>query len=560
MRYAETMPINIIILSQNVSAECLPQSISGSRLFNIQLVSSIELLLCNSIVPSPELVVIHSTVAAPVSYESSIISIKSVLSVPCIFMADSISAEQGEQLLASGFSDYISMRGITEEALHRSTRLALTAQTIASEIISLRDLDPLTLTPNRSCFYKILATKLSRDAPLALMIIDVDDFKAFNHRMGHTVGDQVLRDLCSRIQKHAPSNSLYRIGGDEFAVILEANSEAQLKADTESFLSGLTLTLFAGFDVCGQDNILGTSIGVAYRCPDGEIDTLINQANQARSRAKRMHACSFSIYQPELDTPPPYQGLLESDIWTAIKLNQFELYYQPRINLKTGNIVGAEALMRWNHPAHGLIMPNDFIPLSERTGQIVPMGFWAIQQAGKDLRKIKAAGYQLSKLGVNLSFRQFQHELLAQTIQRIVEVEQIDTRILELELTESSLFSDDQHVQHSIEQLCKIGIDFSLDDFGTGYSSFALLQKLPISALKIDRSFITMAPSSADDAEIVRAIISLAHNLHKSVIAEGVETQEQLDFLIENDCDQVQGFLFSPPVPLDSFLNMLRTD
>lgn len=203
-------------------------------------------------------------------------------------------------------------------------------------------------------------------------------------------------------------------------------------------------------------------------------------------------------------------------------------------------------------------MPTDFIPLSEKTGQIVPMGFWAIQQAGRDLKTLEKAGCYLDKLGINLSFRQFQNDYLARTIQRIIARDNIDTQVLEFELTESSLFSNDEHVRHSIEELCKTGIEFSLDDFGTGYSSFALLQKLPVSTLKIDRSFIANLPHNNDDVEIVRAIISLAHNLSMTVIAEGVETKEQLDCLKAHQCDQVQGFYYSQPVTLPHLISMIN--
>ncbi len=485
--------------------------------------------------------------------------------IPVVIAHHQIAPEIGIKLLDASFSDYISLFDLTDEALTRSFRLLIQMKAKNAEIMLLRQTDLLTDIKNRSCFYRMLENNLANilrcGGALALVSLDIDDFKAFNQNMGYAAGDQVLLDLRDRLLSCARSSPVFRTDGDEFAILVTAPTTASVKAEVDRLLAALAGVLYLGFDVAGHNNIIGTSIGVAFAPENGvNADSLTNQANQARSRAKRMHGCSFSIYEQSKDRTPSYQGLLEADIWTALKKEQFQLYYQPRIDLLSGDIVGAEALIRWNHPEHGLIMPNDFIPVSEHTGQIIPLGFWAIWQTGRDLKQIKNAGFSLAKVGVNLSFRQFQDDHLVQTIHRIIESEEIDTRIFEFELTESALFSDDQHVQKCIEQLSKIGIDFSLDDFGTGYSSFSLLQKLPISSLKIDRSFVAQLPDSHDDTEIIRAIITLAHNLKMRVIAEGVETKAQLDFLIKNKCDQVQGYFFSPPVPLSEFMKMLKAD
>ncbi|MCO4759241.1 MAG: EAL domain-containing protein, partial [Oceanospirillaceae bacterium] len=218
----------------------------------------------------------------------------------------------------------------------------------------------------------------------------------------------------------------------------------------------------------------------------------------------------------------------------------------------------AETLIRWRHPKRGLIMPAEFISLCERNGMIIPIGYWAIHQAGMKLKELQLQGYDSCRIGVNLSFRQFQDSNLSQTIHRIISQNQINSAFLEFELTESALISDEQHVSYCLQELSNLSIDFALDDFGTGYSSFALLQKLPISTLKIDRSFIRNVADNPNDAEIVRAIINLAHSLDKKVVAEGVETPEQLDFLIQHGCDQVQGYLYSPPVPFKDFVRMLE--
>ncbi len=249
----------------------------------------------------------------------------------------------------------------------------------------------------------------------------------------------------------------------------------------------------------------------------------------------------------------------DPELWRALQREEFELFYQPRIDLRRGSICGAEALIRWRHPERGLQPPDTFIPACEASGLIVPLGYWIIQEVGRTLPAMQEAGLD-GRIGINLSFRQFQDRYLAPTIERLMREHVMDTRTLEFELTETALCSDEEHVRSTISQLSNQGVEFSLDDFGTGYSSFSLLQKLPITTLKIDKSFVDGIPGNPDDEEIVRAIINLAHNLNKQVIAEGVETRAQLEFLIRHDCDQVQGYFFSRPVCLEQFLNLLNTN
>ncbi|MBV0933221.1 putative bifunctional diguanylate cyclase/phosphodiesterase [Marinobacterium weihaiense] len=249
----------------------------------------------------------------------------------------------------------------------------------------------------------------------------------------------------------------------------------------------------------------------------------------------------------------------DPELWAALQREEFELFYQPRIDLRLGAICGAEALIRWRHPERGLQQPDSFIPACEASGLIVPLGYWIIQEVGRTLPAMQAAGLD-GRIGVNLSFRQFQDRQLAPTIERLMQSHRMASHALEFELTETALCSDEEHVRATIDQLSRQGVEFSLDDFGTGYSSFSLLQKLPITTLKIDKSFVAGIPGNADDEEIVRAIINLAHNLNKQVIAEGVETRAQLEFLIRHDCDQVQGYFFSRPVCREQFLTLLSHD
>jgi len=294
-----------------------------------------------------------------------------------------------------------------------------------------------------------------------------------------------------------------------------------------------------------------------YFLPAEACDTTLRRILRYSSHLLQCHDRLRKLEQlQQLQNPEPTSGY-DPELWRALQREEFVLFYQPRIDLREGSICGAEALIRWQHPEKGLLTPDHFIPACEASGLVVPLGYWVIQQVVKSLPAMMAAGLT-GRIGVNLSFRQFQDRFLASTIERLITQHLIDTRTLEFELTETALCSDEEHVRESITQLSALGVEFSLDDFGTGYSSFSLLQKLPVATLKIDKSFVAGIPGNADDEEIVRAMISLAHNLNKQVIAEGVENREQLEFLIRHDCDQVQGYFFSRAVSEEQFLALLN--
>ncbi|WP_227819796.1 EAL domain-containing protein [Marinobacterium aestuarii] len=484
-------------------------------------------------------------------------------SIPIIVLDDDINDLTGRKLLNQAVADYLPLRTLAADTLQRAIRYVLGSQRQHAQIDYLRHADPLTSIGNRQFFYRQLLEALARidshQHGVALITVDLDGFRKFNNSIGHSAGDDVVRQLSQRLQTCLQDEQLCRIGGDEFAIILEAEPDTDLRASTLGLITRLMQHVSHPYQCSEREIMLPSSIGVAFAPEHSrELDSLIRQASQARLRAKQLHGCSYAIFEADKDTDPATQITLEPELWSGLRQEQFVLYYQPRIDLRTGKIIGAEALMRWNHPERGLVQPDEFIPIAEKTGLIVPMGYWAIHQAGQDMLKFKEAGFRYGSIGVNLSFRQFKDDFLAKTIRRIIDKNQIDPHRLEFELTETALFSDEAHVQSCLKELSALGIDFSLDDFGTGYSSFSLLQKLPISTLKIDKSFVAGVNQNKDDEEIVRAIINLAHNLQKKVIAEGVENKAQLEFLIRHDCDQVQGYFFSPPVPIEDFMRMLR--
>ncbi len=480
--------------------------------------------------------------------------------LPVIVFTDTKAEADPSLLIRQPLIDQLCLTSLNRELLLRSLRYAQCTRRSQDALQQLKITDPLTGVGNRQFFYQALLNELQQGVQLALITIDFDAFSRFNNELGHDAGDEVVLELSRRLASCGGIRHLSRIGSDEFALILPIGDQEIIEHRTQALLNEIVGQLLPGYSVGDGQQTLSCSIGVAFAPRhSNEFDTLIKQAGLARQRAKQQHGHSFAIYDPRLDQDQDTGITLEPELWRALQKEEFVLYYQPRIDLRTGCITGAEALIRWQHPERGLIAPDRFIPACEKSGLIVPIGYWVMQRAGRDMKAIREAGLN-GHIGVNLSFRQFQDSYLARTIERLVDQLQIDTRMLEFELTETALFGDEAHVKQCIQTLSALGIEFSLDDFGTGYSSFSLLQKLPIQTLKIDKSFIAGVPGNSDDEEIVRAIISLAHNLNKSVIAEGVETKAQLEFLIKQDCDQVQGYFFSPPVSLELFLKMLSAN
>ena len=292
---------------------------------------------------------------------------------------------------------------------------------------------------------------------------------------------------------------------------------------------------------------------------DGErIETLLRNANTALYRAKEEGKDNCQIYTPEMSTEAEKKVILENSFRRALKRKEFVVYYQPQVDLESGQIVGMEALVRWQNPEFGLVPPMDFIPIAERTGLIVPMGEWVLEQACAQAKAWQESGHPRICVAVNLSARQFQQQDLVRTIARILKEARLDPECLELEITESYAMQNADFTISVLRDLKQMGVRVSIDDFGTGYSSLSYLKQFPIDTLKIDRSFVRDLSAATNDAAIADAVIALAHGLKLLVVAEGVETREQLAILKKHRCDRMQGFLFSPPVPADKFEQMLR--
>jgi len=393
--------------------------------------------------------------------------------------------------------------------------------------------------------------------PVWVVFIDLDRFKFVNDTLGHGAGDSLLKLIAERLRNATREvDTVARLGGDEFVLLLPqvANS-----ATGQAILQRVLDAVAQPLQVAEHEFFLTCSMGVASYPDDGDsAETLIKHADIAMYRAKEQGRNHWQSYAPAMNASTLARLNLESELRHALERGQFHLVYQPQLDLCSGKMVGMEALLRWQHPSLGTIAPGDFIHLAEEMGLIVPIGAWVLHTACAQAKAWQQAGLGEVRLAVNLSARQFRQNGLLQSVKDILAATGLEARFLELELTESMMMQDVEQAIATMGKLKTLGLQLSIDDFGTGYSSLAHLRHFPIDVLKIDKSFVSDILHSADDAAIVHAIIALAHSLRLKVIAEGVETEQQCDFLRQHGCDQMQGYLFSRPLAAPAFERLLR--
>lgn len=434
------------------------------------------------------------------------------------------------------------------------------AKLAAAEIQRMAEHDYLTMLPNRLQFDRLFAEAIEQAEEdggiLATMLIDLDRFKLVNDTYGHGVGDQLLREVATRLRTVLPEGDvLARLGGDEFLVLLRTINRVPQAA---TIARSIAEAMAEPFQIDNLELRLGASVGLSLYPHDGEdIETLIHHADAAMYRAKAAGGGTF-----ELATPPqgqlPGQLMLESDLQGAVERDEFVLYYQPIIDSSTREIVRVEALIRWEHPEHGLIPPMSFIPALEQTGLIVTVGEWVLREACRQNRRWQDAGLTPILVSVNLSPHQFLRADLVGTVRRALEDSGLEAQYLELELTETAAMENLDRAITVLNELSDFGVKTVLDDFGTGHSSLARLKDLPVSSIKIDRSFVSEVTEGGDNRAIVTGMIALAHALGISVIGEGVETSAQFRELRSLDCDMMQGFHFARPLPEEASTMLLR--
>ena len=443
-------------------------------------------------------------------------------------------------------------------AISRDIRERLAAE---ERVTRLAQFDMLTGLPNRHLFQDRLAQGMAlakrHGQPMAVLFIDLDRFKLVNDTQGHGAGDKLLKEAAQRLRGCIrESDTVGRLGGDEFAaILLELAKPGDAAVVAQKFIDALAKP----FDLDGRQAFVTGSIGITLFPTDGgTAEALIMNADAAMYRAKEDGRNNYRFFTRDMNERALKRVQMETALRGALERGEFRLAYQPKADLATGKICGFEALLRWQHPEKGMVLPGEFIPVLEETGLIVAAGEWVLRTACAQIRAWQIAGLEVPPVAVNLSARQFEQKNLASSVRDILRGADIDPEMIQLEMTESLLVSDPEAAARTLHELKKSGVKLSLDDFGTGYSSLGYLKRFPIDTLKIDRTFIRDISTDSDDAALTIAIIGLAHNLRLRVVAEGVETEAQLDFLAANGCDEIQGYFFARPTDAGECAQMLR--
>ncbi|WKA55708.1 sensor domain-containing protein [Planococcus shixiaomingii] len=413
--------------------------------------------------------------------------------------------------------------------------------------------DSLTKLPNRKLFEdrlkQVFKQAEANENQAAVLFLDLDRFKYINDSLGHHLGDEFLKIVAQRLTENVrKTDTVGRFAGDEFAILLP-NSE---KHEAIALAKRLNKVLVEPFEVMGHSLSVSASIGVAFSGGAEEnVDSLIKKADTAMYYTKKYGKNNFTVYSEELDLKTAYKLALEKELKSAVANQEFTLHYQPIIDLKTGALRAMEALIRWNHPELGQVPPDNFIPISEESGQIMAIGNWVLHTACAQNKTWQDLGYPPFKMCVNISAIQLQHPNFVETVQTMLEETGLEAKWLEMEMTESVLMENTQTLKDSLINLKALGISISIDDFGTGYTSLSYLRQFSFDRVKIDRSFVDDISKDLNGKTITSTIISLAHKLGMQVIAEGIEDELQLAFLIEEKCDEGQGYYFSRPLPAD---------
>jgi len=421
--------------------------------------------------------------------------------------------------------------------------------------------DELTGLPNRRMFFRQLTQLLEQDVvpTAAVMLLDLDHFKTVNDTQGHPVGDKLLVEVAERIgQVLTINDTAARLGGDEFAVLIHpVETIEQVEEVAERLLREVSKPYY----INDHDLQISTSLGLAWLPKDGDMpDTILKHADLAMYQAKEMGRNQYQQFTEQLHLQLQSYIRFSREMPAALANGDFSLRFQPKVELASNKIVGAEALLRWEHPELGIVSPVEFISIAEETGFIVPLGSWVIEEACRSLAELRKLGFTELNLAVNLSSRQFRDPSLMAVIRAALERYQLDPHYLEIEITETLLMQDINQAIDTLKEIQQLGIRVAIDDFGIGYSSFNYLKTLPINVLKVDREFIKDIPDHLDDMEITAAIISMAHKLNLEVVAEGIETLVQREFLEEHRCDIGQGYLFGKPMLLDEMAALLGRD
>ncbi len=491
---------------------------------------------------------------------------------PFILLTGQGDRETDIQAMKAGAADYLVKGDINAPLLERSIRYAIERKRNEEDVFRMAYYDSLTRLPNRTLFLDRLFQAISQaerhESMFAIMFLDIDNFKRINDTFGHAVGDRLLIAITERLHstmrksdsvaRQTIKDMFARLGGDEFTVLLHEVKHVENAAKVaQRIIDVLSLP----FTLEGTEIFITASIGISIFPQDGrDVDDLLKNADAAMYHAKEQGKNNYQYYRQAMNASAFEKLTLENTLRKAVENDELVLHYQPQFDITTGKITGLEALIRWDHPEKGLIPPVKFIPLAEETGIIFPMSEWVLKTASRQCNIWKDAGHKDIPISVNISSRHFQHRNLVKSISESLSQAGINPNDMMIEITESAIMQDTETVLLTLSELADMGMRMILDDFGTGYSSLSYLKRFPIHALKIDRSFTSEISADPEEALIARAIISLARNLKMLVIAEGVETGQQLRYLQDYGCNEIQGYLFSRPLPTDDITEMLAAE
>jgi diguanylate cyclase (GGDEF)-like protein len=499
--------------------------------------------------------------------------------IPVVMMTGHDDVDSIARAFEVGASDFLT-KPIQWALLPHRVRYMLRASAAIADLLDakaqiqhLAYYDALTGLPNRRLFveqlHKAIGQAQRGNEQLAVLFIDLDQFKRINDTLGHSAGDELLRSVGARLSQSmrpldsigrggldARANSIARLGGDEFIVML---TQLHGPADAASAARRLVDALAEPLTIQHTELFIGASVGVAMYPFDGaDVDTLLKNADTAMYRAKETGRGVMQFYDHSMNARARDRLAMETMLRHALERGEFRLHYQPRIELASGRIAGCEALIRWRHPERGMVAPGEFISIAEEIGLIKPIGEWALEQACRQSAAWRAAGLEPGPVAVNLAVSHLRDPGLPALVGRLLREHALPCGSLEVEVTESMLMADPEFSITTARQLGELGVGLAIDDFGTGYSSLSMLKRLPVTALKIDQSFVRDLAHDADDAAIVTAIIAMAHTLKLKVVAEGVETEAQRRFLAGHGCDEYQGYHFSAAIDADALARLLE--
>lgn len=541
---APSEPLRLLLLAADVSWTAQLDACLAQLGQDVSVISAPSWAVASSLFEDPRHALLMSTLECLPAANGS--------QLPVILLLDSEPDEA-----PPGVCDWLVRDGLTPDALRRCLRYARERQQMQDALQLLAEQDALTGIANRQGFQTLLAARLAERAGRGVTLghLDLDNFRHANDALGYQGGDSLILQVVARIKSELQNgDQLARLGSDEFALLLDTRRDPQR---AERLATRLTEVLAEPYWVEGESLLVGCSLGLAHARAGSTADPLMWHAHIAMQQAKSQQGCTFHIYDERVNRSARNRADQESELRRALRRDELELHYQPRLCLESGRIVGLEALVRWQHREHGLLAPNEFVPLAEESGLIVPLGYWVISRALRDMQWLRGRGLPALHMAINLSFRQFQDSQLLPTLRHLIDERGVDAQWLEFELTETAVMRRSDQVQQTMLALARLGVRFSLDDFGTGFSSFVHLNNLPITLLKIDKSFVGGMGERAENRQLVRAMINLAHNLNLQVVGEGVENTEQLALLRQFGCDQVQGYLISKALPLNELARFL---